>query len=113
MTRSLIALAALASLACALPAMAADTRVSIPFPASGGIDSWHAESDSALYLKSRNGDWYRAELVGACQGLSFATVIGYEAEPNGTFDSTSAILVDGQRCPLVKLEKSSGPPPKK
>ena len=56
MTRSLIALAALASLAFALPATAADTRVLIPFPKSGGIDSWHADSDSALYLKSRNGD---------------------------------------------------------
>ncbi len=111
MTRSMIALAVLASLA--MPAAAADARVTIPFPDKGGIDSWHADSDSVLYLKSRGGDWYRAELLGACTGLSFAAAIGYEAEPNGTFDSTSAILVDNQRCPLTKLEKSAGPPPKK
>jgi Family of unknown function (DUF6491) len=113
MNRSMIALTVLASLGCVGPGTAADTRVSIPFHGKGGIDSWYAVNDSLIYLKSRSGDWYRAELAGPCSGLSFATAIGYEQEASGSFDSRSTILVDGQRCPLVKLEKSAGPTPKK
>jgi hypothetical protein len=89
------------------------SEASIPFASSGGIDNWQSDGDSALFLRSRNRDWYRAELVGACSGLSFATTIGYEAEANGSFESTSAIVVDGQRCPVAALQKIQGEPPKK
>ncbi len=116
--RTLIALAALATFGSSVTCLAADrtnqaSRESIPFSSTGGIDEWHADGDKALFLRSRSGQWYRAELVTPCMGLGFATSIGYIAESDGSFDSSSAILVDGLRCQLSKLEKTEKPPARK
>jgi hypothetical protein len=91
-----------------VPAGAAE-HISIPFASSGGIDEWRAESDRVLYLRSRTRDWYRAELIAPCEGLNFVETIGYVPASNGSFDSTSTILVDGRRCVVMKLEKSAEP----
>ena len=116
-TRSTIALIAIAATGLSAPSLAAEganakTKASIPFASSGGIDEWHADGDKALYLRSRSGQWHRAELVASCLGLGNALTIGYVAESDGSFDSSSAILVDGERCQLSKLEKSEKPPSK-
>jgi Family of unknown function (DUF6491) len=91
----------------------AAASVSIPFANNGGIEEWHADTDSTLYLRSRNRDWYKAELTGPCSGLSFATGISYVTAPNGSFDNTSSVVVDGQSCKVMKLEKSEAPPKRK
>ena len=106
--RSLVAIAVLGLSTAAF----AEPSVSIPLANNGGIEEWHADTDSTLYLRSRTKDWYKAELYGPCSGLSFATGIGYVTPPNGNFDNTSSIVVDGQNCKVMKLEKS-GPPPKR
>jgi len=111
--RSLAALGLVAALSG--HAMAADQieNVSIPFADSGGIDEWHAVDDKTVYLRSRTRQWYKAELLGPCNGLQFATKIGYVAEPTGSLDKNSSIIVDGQRCKLITLQKSEKPEPKK
>jgi hypothetical protein len=102
-----------AAAAVVAPSAQSASNGSIPFAGSVGIDEWRSESDSALFLRSKSQGWFRAELVGACSGLSVATAIGYEAEADGSFENTSAILVDGQRCPVATLQKIDGEPPKK
>ncbi len=111
--RSLTALAALATLSFSTVAVAGEAHVTIPFASTGGIDEWHADTDSSLYLRSRSREWYKAELLGPCSGLSFATTIGYVTPANGSFDDTSSIVVDGQKCKVTKLEHSAAPPKKK
>lgn len=114
--RSLTTLAALAALGLSPIAIAREAKsplaVSIPFASTGGIDEWHADGDKSIFLRSRSKDWYKAELAAPCAGLEYATQIGYVSESDGSFDSSSAVLVDGQRCQLVKLEKSAAPPHK-
>jgi len=106
-------LAGLTALSLATVAVASEAPVSIPFASTGGIDEWHADTDSALYLRSRTREWYRAELLGPCAGLSYATTIGYVTPANGSFDNTSSIVVNGERCKVTKLEHSAAPPKKK
>ena len=84
-------------------------QAQIPFAASRGIRSFHAESDETVYLEDRRGRWYRAELAGTCLGLRWALAIGYDTRGGASFDRFSAILVDGQRCPLVSLTRSEKP----
>jgi hypothetical protein len=111
--RSLVALGVLAALSGHASAADRVENVSIPFADSGGIDEWHAVDDKTVYLRSRTRQWYKAELFAPCNGLGFATAIGYVPEPTGSFDKNSSIVVDGQRCKLMTLQKSEKPEPKK
>ncbi len=115
LVRSLMSAAALLSLTAITSAGAAEKaeRASIPFASSGGIDEWRPDGDNGLYLRARGGQWYQAKLLGPCLGLNFTETIGYVSEPDGSFDNTSSILVDGQRCALQTLEKSDKPPTRK
>ncbi|MGZ8305838.1 MAG: DUF6491 family protein, partial [Allosphingosinicella sp.] len=63
------------------------------------------------YLQDRQRRWYRADL-GHCFGLKWAHRIGYDTRGGINLDSFGAILVDGQRCPIVSLTRSEGPPRK-
>ncbi len=101
----------LLALAAATPVSAAE-RVFIPFADKGGIDDWRSVNDRTLFLRSRGGQWYRAEMFAPCDGLGFANRIGYKSEPDGSFDDKSSILVEGRECRLQTLVKSD-PPPKK
>jgi hypothetical protein len=107
-TPSLFLLAA----AVAAPALAAPpperVEVGIPF-ANRAIDNFEAPSDEVLYLEDRNKRWYRAE-VGHCTGLKWAHAIGYDTRGSLSLDNGGAILVDGQRCPILSLTRSDGPP---
>jgi hypothetical protein len=47
-----------------------------------------------------------------CIDLPFAERIGFETNPDGSFDKFSSIKVRNQRCPLVSLTKTA-PPAKK
>lgn len=86
------------------------STASIPFANLGGIRDWRATSDDTLYIQGRSGQWYRASLLGDCQGLRFEQSIGFVIEPSGSFDKFSSILVNGHECPLTSMTKSAGPP---
>jgi len=92
---------------------AAKEEVSIPFAKFGGIDDWRADGNKAIYVKGRGNEWYYATLMSTCQGLNFATTIGFKNEPTGDFNRFSTIVVDGQACQLTSLVKSEKPAPKK
>lgn len=103
-------------LAAGAPALA-ETPVkreeaSIPFANHRhAIRNFEAPSDELVYLQDRQKRWYRAD-VGHCFGLKWAHAIGYDTRGGINLDSFGAILVDGQRCPIVSLTRSDGPPRK-
>ena len=109
--RSLFLFATISVISPVAAVLAAE-RVSIPFADTVGIDDWRSVNDTTLYLHSRMGQWYKAEMFGPCEGLSFSERIGYKSEADGSFDDTSSIIVDGRECRLQTLVKSD-PPPKR
>ena len=103
----------LASLASASPASHGE-EVSIPFVSQPrAIRSFKAPSDDVVYLKDRQGRWYRAEVGGPCIGLRWANVIGYDMRGSLSLARGGAILVEGQRCLIVSLTRSEAPPRKR
>ncbi|HYC96015.1 MAG TPA: DUF6491 family protein [Sphingomicrobium sp.] len=99
--------AALVALAAMPTAASAD---SIPFVSMNGIANWTAVGDDTVYLQARNDQWYRADLAGPCFGLPTAFAIGVRTFGDDTFDDSSSIIVDGQRCPVMSVTMVQGPP---
>jgi Family of unknown function (DUF6491) len=101
----------LALLAAASPA---HDEVSIPFVTHPrAIRSFKAPTDDLLYLRDRQGRWYRAEMGGPCIGLSWANAIGYDTRGSLSLGRGGSILVEGQRCLIVSLTRSEAPPRKR
>ena len=100
--------------ASASPGAPPPEEVSIPFVSQPrAIRSFKAPSDDVVYLKDRQGRWYRAEVGGPCIGLRWANVIGYDTRGSLSLARGGAILVDGQRCLIVSLTRSDPPPRKR
>lgn len=81
----------------------------IPFPESG-IRSWHAENDRLLWVVDRSRRWYRVELMRPCVGLPYGYALGFKTRIPGRFDRTSAILYQGQTCPVRSVVRGEPPP---
>ena len=106
--------AALASPALAVPPLPEREEVSIPFVSQPrSIRSFKAPTDELVYLKDRQGRWYRAEIGGPCIGLRWANVIGYDTRGSLSLARGGSILVEGQRCLIVSLTRSEAPPRKR
>jgi Family of unknown function (DUF6491) len=86
-----------------------DRRFAAPF---GGVRSFQADGSEAVYLQDRQRNWYRAELIGPCQGLPWAFGIAIDNRGSSTVDRFSTLIVEGDRCKIESLTRS-GPPPKK
>ena len=93
-----------ASSAAAAPA----PEVQIPF-AKNNLWNWQVLDDQTLLIQDRSRRWYKATLFGHCINLPFANRIAFDSNPSGTFDKFSAILVRGQRCPLMSLVATTAP----
>jgi hypothetical protein len=114
MKRSLLPLLAAAAAPVFASPQASEEQVTIPFVSQPrSIRTFEAPDDSTLYLQDRQRRWYRAELGGSCFGLRWAQVIGYDTRGGLSLDRFSSILVDGERCPIVSLTRSDGPPRKR
>ena len=90
----------------AAPAPAPEVR--IPF-AKNNLWNWQVVDDQTLLIQDQSRRWYKATLFGHCINLPFAERIAFDSNPGGTFDKFSAILVRGQRCPLMSLVATSAP----
>ena len=84
-------------------------QAKIPFVQYDNIRDFDAVDDETVYLQAQNRQWYRADLIGPCIGLEFATGIGVDARPSGTLDRFSTLIVDGQRCQISSLSPSESP----
>lgn len=94
------------------PTPAAETQASIPFANHQGIYDWRVVDSRTVLIQGLDRQWYRASLMTSCFDLPFAQTIGFETNPDGSFDKFSAIKLRGQSCPLVSLVKTA-PPAKK
>ena len=108
--------ASLAVPALATPAVDAQhfakaEQARIPFPGFR-IRNFHADGRDVVYLQDQKRDWYRADLIGPCTGLPFARAIGIDTRGSSSFDRFSAVIVEGDRCQLLSLTRSAGPPKK-
>jgi Family of unknown function (DUF6491) len=111
-----VLLAAFCSVACAAEGASASSapQASIPFVQHGGIRSWRADHNRGLWIQDTHRRWYYAKLLGPCFGLNFATSVGFDTRPFGTFDRFSDIVVPREgRCRVHSLTASDGPPRKK
>jgi hypothetical protein len=110
----LAALAAAPAIAStAAPQAPRGEEVSIPFANHArSIRNFEAPSDDVLYLQDRQRRWYRAELAGACFDLRWAHAIGYDTRGRLSLDQGSHILVGRERCTIISLTRSEGPPRK-
>ncbi len=81
----------------------------IAFANQGGIWDWDVVDSSTLLIQDRSRRWYKAKLLGNCYDLPFEQKIGFESNPNGSFDKFSAIQTRQQRCPLISLTRTDAP----
>ncbi len=100
------ALAALALARCAstpaesdgsdvTPQMAADSAELQTYR----IRNWSAPDDRTLIVEALDGTRYRAEMLGPCFGLNFATRIGFVNRGLNQVDRfAGVVLPDGTRC---------------
>ena len=107
-TKALVAGAA--TIAAAIPSLAADTPRQARIPLAGyTIDDWRAVDRDTLLIEGRGNRWYRAELLGPCLGLPFAQSIGFVTYGASTFDRFSKIVVRGRTCQLRSLVEIDAP----
>jgi hypothetical protein len=108
-----------AGLAGAAPALAAPpTEASplraeearIPFAQFGRIRTFRTAGEDVIYLQDQSRRWYRATLNGPCIGIERAISIGVDQRYSSTFDNSSVLIVEGQRCSILSLVRSAEPP---
>jgi hypothetical protein len=87
----------------------AAAEASIPFANHGGIYDWRVVNDRSVLIESISHRWYKATLMSPCIDLPFAERIGFESNPDGSFDKFSAITARHQRCQLVSLVETQAP----
>jgi hypothetical protein len=89
----------------------------IPFAnARDGILDWRADGERGIWVESPGRQWYYGKFMSSCLGLDFANRVGFDTEANGDFDKFSFVVVrDGfpERCQLISLVTSNGPPTRK
>jgi hypothetical protein len=112
---SALTAAALGLAACATQRNAADpnnpaniqTETASAELRSDRVRNWTVLDDQNLIVEAYDGTRYKAEMMGACQGLSFATRLGFSNRGGfKTIDRFSSVLLpDGQRCPLASFNK--------
>jgi hypothetical protein len=83
-------------------------EVSIPLP-SFRLRNFRTDDPDVVFLEDRARNWYRAEVIGPCTDLPFAHAIGIDTRGSSSFDRFSAIVVGGDRCPLLSLTRSEKP----
>jgi hypothetical protein len=75
------------------------------------IHDWSAPDDHTVIVTADNGTRYRAETLGPCIGLNFATTVAFEGR--GGFDQvdrfSSVVLRDGTRCAFKSFDRLKAP----
>jgi hypothetical protein len=87
----------------------AGKAASIPFANNGGIYNWQVVDDKTLLIESQGHQWYKATFMSSCTDLPFAERVGFESNPDGSFDRFSAVQVGHQRCQVVSFVRTTAP----
>jgi hypothetical protein len=88
-------------------------EASIKFANHGGIWNWDVVDNKTVLIQDRSRRWYKATLSMACLNLPFEQKLGFESNPDGSFDKFSTIQTHQQRCPLQSLVRTDAPVSKK
>jgi uncharacterized protein DUF6491 len=86
-----------------------EQQARIAFANHGGIYDWRVVDNRTVLIQSNSRQWYNATLMTSCFNLAFAERVGFETNPDGSFDKFSTIKLRGQTCPLVSLVKTDSP----
>ena len=89
-------------------AIGVETR--IPFADTTGIRNYRADGPHSLWIEDVHGDWFRAEILGPCNGLPFANAVGFVTRGGGTLDKFGQIRVGRDTCQITSLITSDPPP---
>jgi hypothetical protein len=81
----------------------------IPFANHGGVLDWHVVDDTTLLIQDIHGQWYVAKVIGPAFTLPSTEHLGFVTEPSGTLEKFSAIIVRGQRFPIISLTLTDPP----
>ena len=98
---------------CATPRSQADNPANLPTETASAelrsdrVRNWTVIDDQTMLVESYDGSKYKMEMMGACNGLSFATRLGFSNRGGfKTIDRFSSVLLpDGTRCPLAAFNK--------
>ena len=103
--------------ACATPRAPEDNPANIKTETASAelrsdrVRNWTVVDDQTLIIESYEGVKYKAETMGACNGLSFATRLGFSSR--GGFKQidrfSSVLLPDGTKCSLAAFNKVIAP----
>ena len=85
----------------------------VPYASSDGIVEWQAAGDDLLYVHALTGGWYLVRTMDRCSHLRTAVSLGFQTSVEGELDRHSAIIAEGQRCPVASVKRAAGPPPRK
>ena len=112
---TLTGLAALAG--CATPRSPEDNPANLKTETASAelrsdrVRNWTVIDDQTLIIESYDGAKYKAETMGACNGLSFANKLGFSSR--GGFKQidrfSSVLLPDGTKCSLAAFNKVIAP----
>ncbi|MCB4358825.1 DUF6491 family protein [Quatrionicoccus australiensis] len=91
------------------PAEPKAAQASIPFVNRGGIRDWVVEDDANLLLQDRQGQWYRARLVGPAYYLAHSKGLLFATGPSGTLETFDSVVVYGQKYPIISLTRIDPP----
>jgi len=71
------------------------------------IKDWSAPDDHTVIIVTNDGTKFRAETLGPCTGLAFATRLGFVNRGNfNQIDRTSSVVLgDGTRCPFQSFDE--------
>jgi len=71
------------------------------------IKDWSAPDDHTVILVTHDGTKFRAETLGPCTGLAFATRVGFVNRGGfNQIDRTSSVVLDdGTRCPFQSFDE--------
>ena len=71
------------------------------------IKDWSAPDDHTVIIVTNDGTRFRAETLGPCMGLAFATRLGFVNRGNfNQIDRTSSVVLgDGTRCPFQSFDE--------
>lgn len=84
-----------------------EPQARIPFVNHGSVRNFRPVGDDVVYLQDTRRNWYRADLAVPCFNLRSSIRIGVDTRFGGTLDSTSSFIVNGERCPIRSLVRSS------
>lgn len=93
----------------AVTSAAAEVRIAF---ANTSIQDWRVVDDQTILIQALGNKWYKVRLMSPCTDLPFTERVGFESNPDGSFDRFSTVRARGQTCQVASLTRTT-PPPKK